>query len=69
MPLVEVHLARGRSPEQLHSLLEAITNAVETTIGAPRDSIRVWIQEFDPAMYMAGGVTIADRQAGAGPRS
>jgi phenylpyruvate tautomerase PptA (4-oxalocrotonate tautomerase family) len=32
-------------------------------IGAPVDSIRVWINEFEPTEYMAGGVLLADRRA------
>ncbi len=63
MPLVNVHMAPGRSPEQKRALMTAITDAVEEHLGAPRDSVRVWITEMDPTDYMAAGELLADKQA------
>jgi len=62
MPLVNVHMARGRSPEQKKALMAAITDAVVNTLDAPRDSVRVWITEMSNLDYMAGGELLADRQ-------
>jgi 4-oxalocrotonate tautomerase len=55
MPLVEIHLLEGRTAEQKERLLTAVTDAVKGSIGAPLDSIRVWLHEFSPGAYMAGG--------------
>ena len=63
MPLVNVHMATGRSPEQKRALMTAITDAVEEHLGASRDSVRVWITEMDPTDYMAAGELLADKQA------
>lgn len=63
MPLVNVHLARGRTPEQKRALMEAITDAVETHLGAPRDSVRVWMTEMADTDFMAGGELLADKRA------
>jgi 4-oxalocrotonate tautomerase len=63
MPLIQVHLAAGRTDEQKRALLTAITEAVHNSIGAPIPSIRVWISEMQPTEFMAGGVLMADRQA------
>ena len=63
MPLVNVHMASGRSAEQKRALMTAITDAVEEHLGAPRDSVRVWITEMDPTDYMAAGELLADKQA------
>jgi 4-oxalocrotonate tautomerase len=63
MPLVNVHMASGRTPEQKKALLDAITNAVVDTIGAPLDTVRVWINEFPATDYMAGGELLADQRA------
>jgi 4-oxalocrotonate tautomerase len=63
MPLIQVNLAAGRTDAQKRALLQAITDAVESSIGAPIDSIRVWINEFEPTEYMAGGVLLADLRA------
>ncbi|MDX1388195.1 MAG: 2-hydroxymuconate tautomerase [Acidobacteriota bacterium] len=62
MPLIEVHLLEGRSPEQKRALLEGITRAVQDSIGASLESIRVWIHEFSNEEYMAGGVLAADKK-------
>jgi 4-oxalocrotonate tautomerase len=62
MPLIEVHLLEGRTDDQKKALLSAITKAVQDSIGAPLDTIRVWIQEFSPKEYMASGVLAADRK-------
>jgi 4-oxalocrotonate tautomerase len=62
MPLIQVHLAAGRSDDQKQALLAAITDAVQRSVGAPVESIRVWITEFQPTQYMAGGSLLADRE-------
>lgn len=61
MPLVEIRLLEGRTNEQKKALLSAVTAAVHDSIGAPLESIRVWIQEFAPTEYMAAGVLAADK--------
>jgi 4-oxalocrotonate tautomerase len=63
MPLIQVSLAKGRSPEQLHALGEAITVAVEGAIGAPRETIRVVLTECEPQHWFVGGETLADLRA------
>lgn len=55
MPLVQINMAAGRTPEQKEALLQAVTDAVHESIGAPLPSIRVWISEFERFEYMAGG--------------
>lgn len=62
MPLVEIHLLEGRTDEQKKALLTAVTAAVHDSIGAPLESIRVWVQEFTPKEYMISGVLAADRK-------
>ena len=61
MPLVEIHLLEGRTDDQKKALLTAVTMAVHDSIGAPLESIRVWVQEFSPRDYMIAGVLAADR--------
>jgi 4-oxalocrotonate tautomerase len=61
MPLIQVNLLAGRTHEQKQALLGAITEAVQSSIGAPPESIRVWINEFQPTEYMVGGVLHSDR--------
>lgn len=65
MPLVEITLVEGRTPEQLRTLLSAATQAVVDSVGAPVDSVRVVIREVPPTHWAAGDVTIAERRAAA----
>ncbi|MBN1938471.1 MAG: tautomerase family protein [Candidatus Aminicenantes bacterium] len=55
MPLIEIHLLEGRTDEQKKALLGAVTRAVQDSLGAPVETIRVWIQEFSRREYMAAG--------------
>jgi 4-oxalocrotonate tautomerase len=66
MPLIEVHLLEGRTAEQKRALLEGITRAVQESIGASLESIRVWINEFSGEEYMAAGVLAADKKRKSG---
>jgi 4-oxalocrotonate tautomerase len=61
MPLIEVHLLEGRTDEQKKALLTAITKAVQESIGAPVETIRVWIEEFGRKDYIAAGVWYGDK--------
>ena len=63
MPLVNVHMAAGRTPEQKKALMDAVTDAMVEHIGAPRESVRIWISEFENTDFMAGGELLADKQA------
>lgn len=66
MPLINVHLAAGRTDEQKKALMAALTQAAQDSIGAPLQSIRVWITEMQPTEFMAGGELMADRLSSGG---
>ena len=61
MPLVEIHMLEGRTDDQKKALLTAVTSAVHGSIGAPIESIRVWVHEFSSKEYMVAGVLAADK--------
>jgi 4-oxalocrotonate tautomerase len=63
MPLVNVTMARGRTPEQKGAMLRAIADAIHESIGAPRESIRVWVTEVENTDFLAGTEILADKQA------
>lgn len=64
MPLIEVTMVEGRSPEQLRALIAGLTRAAVDAVGAPQDSVRVVIREVPATHWAAGDVTIAERKAG-----
>ena len=63
MPLIQVTLARGRSPEQLKALGEALTRAAEEAVGAKPESVRVVLTECDPEHWFVGGESLAELRA------
>lgn len=63
MPLVQITLAHGRSPEQLAALGSAVTDAVEASLGAPRGNIRVVLRECEPEHWFVGGESLAELKA------
>ncbi len=61
MPLVEIHLLEGRTKEQKRALLEAVTRAVQESIKAPLETIRVWIQEIPLDEFMMAGILASEK--------
>ncbi|ASW98320.1 4-oxalocrotonate tautomerase [Mycobacterium intracellulare] len=62
MPLVEVTLTEGRTPEQIRALIHELTGAVERAVAAPAANIRVVVREVPATHWAAGDVTIAERR-------
>lgn len=56
MPFVEVTLIEGRTREQKVALMKALTEAVVSTVGAPRESVRVVLREVPAEHWAVGGV-------------
>jgi 4-oxalocrotonate tautomerase len=61
MPLVEVSLAEGRTAEQISSLLHAVHDAVQRSLGVPSGAVRVLIREVPPTHWLSGGQTLAEK--------
>jgi 4-oxalocrotonate tautomerase len=62
MPLIEIHLLKGRTAEQKKKLLASVTEAVVESIDAPLQSIRVWIHEMTEDDYMVAGHMASERK-------
>lgn len=63
MPLVEITLTEGRTPQQLRTLISKVTHAVVESVDTPIESVRVVLREVPTTHFAAGDVTIAERQA------
>ncbi|MGK2882681.1 MAG: 2-hydroxymuconate tautomerase [Mycobacterium sp.] len=61
MPLIQVTLAQGRSPEQLRTLIAKVTEAVVEAIDAPKQNVRVVLYEVPRTHWAAGDVTLQER--------
>ena len=66
MPIVEITLIEGRTAEAKRRLIAKVTDAIEESIAAPRDSIRIILREIPALHFGAGGKTKekAEPQAG-----
>lgn len=56
MPLIQVTMIEGRSADAKAALLQALTQAAVDAVGAPRESIRVILQEVPASHWAVGGV-------------
>jgi 4-oxalocrotonate tautomerase len=63
MPLIQVTLARGRTPEQLTAFAQALTTAAEEALGAKRETVRVVLTECEPENWYVGGESLAALRA------
>jgi 4-oxalocrotonate tautomerase len=63
LPLVQITLLRGRTPEQLAALGREVTEAVQRSIGAPAESVRVVLRECEPELWFTGGESVAEQRA------
>ncbi|MCP3426967.1 4-oxalocrotonate tautomerase family protein [Rothia sp. AR01] len=66
MPLIDISIAEGRSPEQLRALIDGVHRVAESTVGAAPENITVIVREVPHAHWSRTNQTIAERAAGAG---
>lgn len=63
MPLIEVSIARGRTPEQLRSLIGELHLAAERAVGAAPENTTIIVREIEHEHWSRGNQTIAERNA------
>lgn len=56
MPVIQVTLIEGRTTDAKAALIGALTDAAVAALSAPRESVRVLIQEIPAAHWGVGGV-------------
>jgi 4-oxalocrotonate tautomerase len=67
MPLIDVSIAAGRSPEQLRALVSALHRAAEETVGAVPENTTVIVREVPTTHWSKADRTIAERNSSTGP--
>ncbi|MDP3891302.1 tautomerase family protein [Nocardioides sp.] len=60
MPLVEVTLAAGRSPDQVRQLIHEVHGAVLRTVDTRPEHIRVIVREVPRSHWATGDVTLTE---------
>ncbi|BBB28632.1 4-oxalocrotonate tautomerase [Neptunomonas japonica] len=58
MPIVQVNMLEGRTDEQKEALIREITEAMVRSISAPRESVRVMINEMPKQHFGIGGNSV-----------
>jgi 4-oxalocrotonate tautomerase len=56
MPIVNITLIEGRTDEDKERLHAKVADAIHEAIDAPKESIRVIINEVPPIQFSVGGV-------------
>ncbi|GAA0196384.1 tautomerase family protein [Glutamicibacter creatinolyticus] len=62
MPLIDVSIAKGRSPEQLRNFMKALHSAAVETADALPENVTVIIREVEHELWSRTDVTIAERK-------
>ena len=55
MPIIDITLLEGRDLATKKALMREVTDAVEKSLGAPRESIRVLVRDVPRSHYSVGG--------------
>ena len=56
MPLVQIALYAGRTPDQKEALAKAVTKAISETAGIPDEATTIIFQEVEKHDWAVGGV-------------
>lgn len=60
MPFAQIYMLEGRTEEQKRAVIEKVTQALQEAIGAPKESVRVWIHEMSKTNWGIAGQTAKD---------
>lgn len=63
MPLIEVTLAAGRSPEQVRDMIHGLHEAVLRTVDTRPEHIRVVVREVPRSHWATGDATLEEMDA------
>lgn len=55
MPIVQVHMMEGRTDEQKEAVICEVTEALVRAVGAPKESVRVLINEMPKQHFGIAG--------------
>jgi 4-oxalocrotonate tautomerase len=60
MPFAQIYMIEGRTEDQKRAVIEKVTAALVEAVGAPKESVRVWIQEVPKTNWGIAGQTVKD---------
>jgi 4-oxalocrotonate tautomerase len=56
MPIIHMTLIKGRPDDKLQDMYREVTDAIHRTIGAPKESVRIIVNEVEPTHFVVAGV-------------
>ena len=59
MPLINIQMLSGRTPEQKNALMERVAQATVDTLGVPEEAIRIVLSEVAPEHWGIGARSMA----------
>jgi 4-oxalocrotonate tautomerase len=62
MPLIQVYILEGRSPEKKEKLIYELTETVCKVLDAPKENVRVMIQEMPLEHWGIAGESVKKRK-------
>jgi 4-oxalocrotonate tautomerase len=62
MPIVQISLLPGRTPEKKEELIKNVTNAIADTLQIPKDRVHIVLHEVPKENIGAGGVPLSKKQ-------
>lgn len=60
MPFAQIYMIEGRSEDQKRAVIQKVSQAIVEATGAPKDAVRVWIQEVPKTNWGIAGQTAKD---------
>jgi 4-oxalocrotonate tautomerase len=60
MPIVHIHIVKGRSIDKKRELAEKVTSAVTESIGVDRETVHVLLHESEVENVAKGGILFVD---------
>ena len=63
MPIIQVSMAAGRSPEQIRQLIHELTEVTVRVAQAPAEAVSVVVTEVEHDKWATADVTIAEKKA------
>ncbi len=60
MPFAQIYLLEGRTEDQKRAVIEKVTQALQEAVGAPKENVRVWIQDVPKTNWGIAGQTAKD---------
>jgi 4-oxalocrotonate tautomerase len=57
MPIIQVNMLEGRTVEQKRAMVAAVTDAIVSSLAAPRESVRIIINELHSEHFAVAGMT------------